>query len=104
MTDSPTQQLIDPEIVRAATLRLFEHRKTLRTVQVRIGFWPDGLRIACAPGGLEVIPWERLPCISRDELIAIVDQVCGYSKDVSDFIAAAAGGESRKNSRTGAVD
>lgn len=37
---------VEIDILRAATNRIFEHRKMLRTMEVRIDFWPHGLRLA----------------------------------------------------------
>ena len=67
---------MDLDIMRAATDRLFEHRRLLRDKAVRIGFWPDGLRIACGPS-LKVIGWADIIGMTRDQMISTVDEVCG---------------------------
>lgn len=77
---SKTQPItsIDLETLKAATDRIFEHRKVLRTVAVRMGFWPDGLRIA-AGGSPDLVPWAELATISREDLLARIDRVCGVT-------------------------
>jgi hypothetical protein len=91
------------ENLRAATERLWVHRKMLRTVAVRIGFWPVHPTDSAASGGLvisarpsidkhgndglkawtqEVVPWAALATMGRDDLIATVDRVCQPSHDL----------------------
>ncbi|MCG8274102.1 hypothetical protein MIC97_21695 [Aquamicrobium sp. NLF2-7] len=74
---SAASDVIEIDMLRAATDRIFEHRKRLRTTEVRLGFWPDGLRIGVG-SSIEVIPWERLRNITQAELVAAVDRVAGY--------------------------
>lgn len=69
--------VVEIDILRAATKRIFEHRKSLRTMEVRIGFWPDGLRLAVG-ASVEVIGWERLSSLTEADLVAAVDRVAGF--------------------------
>lgn len=74
------------KLCRIATDRLFENRKALRRVSVRIGFWPEGMVIyafiaARNDAELEanrpyVIPWHDLEHIKEETLLRIVDSVC----------------------------
>lgn len=73
---SESSNVIEIDVLHAATMRIFEHRKMLRTMEVRLGFWPDGLRIGVG-ASVEVIGWHRLRDISEDELLATVDRVAG---------------------------
>jgi hypothetical protein len=77
MLNNAAPKVVEIDMLRAATKRIFEHRKILRTMEVRLGFWPDGLRIGVG-SSVEVIPWERLGNISEAELLAAVDRVAGF--------------------------
>jgi len=46
-------------------------------MEVRLGFWPDGLRIA-VDVSVEVLPWDSLSESTQVELIAAVDRVAGF--------------------------
>jgi hypothetical protein len=67
--------------VRAAVERLFAHKKMLRRVAVRFGFWPDGLVISVTiPATNEaeldasrqaIVSWESLASLDPAGLLAV---------------------------------
>lgn len=72
---------------QAATERLFMHRKALRRVGVRLGFWPDGLVLSAnitARTNAEMlasippitIPWAELATTTEADMISAVDRLC----------------------------
>jgi hypothetical protein len=74
--------------LRAAVDQLFAHRKALRRVAVRCGFWPEGLVISAALTSekdlslwKEIVPWDRLATMDAAELMAIADRVCAGASD-----------------------
>lgn len=73
--------------MQAATERLWHHRKTLRRVAMKLGFWPDGLVISAnitarnndemkAGAGPRVIPWPELATLTEARAVEIVDELC----------------------------
>lgn len=82
--------------VRAAVDHLFAHRRMLRKVSVRIGFWPEGMVISARlsmdvfgegcevvdSGHIETISWERLEVIDAAELIGIIDKLCAPAHEL----------------------
>ncbi|MGQ2185372.1 hypothetical protein ACT4MK_18750 [Bradyrhizobium barranii] len=67
---------IDIDMLRAATERIYEHRKILRSVGVGLRFGPQGLRIAVTGVTPDLVTWTELETISQAELLARIDQVC----------------------------
>lgn len=88
--------------MRAAVEQLFAHRKAMRRVAVRFGFYPESLLISASvtlqsddchesearreailnASQQQMIPWDLLDTIDPAEFIAIVDRVCQPAHDV----------------------
>ncbi|HLH92045.1 MAG TPA: hypothetical protein VKX28_26735 [Xanthobacteraceae bacterium] len=76
--------------LKAACVRMFEHRHDLKRAQTLLRIWPEGLVLECkipaskpediAGSSMRTVTWDELSGLTPARAIEIVDEVCGPAR------------------------